>query len=89
MRKIRAVLERERRDAVQRQGTWEARLVADERIAHILILTDSPDLSSDVHHRIAAELLALEARFSVTVPLALVDDASAESSPPTDLPQEN
>lgn len=71
LRKVKALLEHEHREATRRAGTWEGRLVTDERISHILVLSDSPDLDHEVNQRLERELQAIDADFAVTVPLAV------------------
>lgn len=83
--KVQSLIDEERRDAKLRSATWEGRLVVDERVAHILVLSDTPDLDRDVNRRIEAELRELDAGFSVTVPMAVVKEGS--EAPPTDLPR--
>lgn len=68
LRKVKAMLAREHREAVARDGTWEGRMVVDERVANILVLSDSPDLDRDVNRRLEAELRAIDSGFAVTLP---------------------
>ena len=71
---IKALLDREAMDAKTRARTWEGRLVADEHVTHILVVSDSPEQDLEVNHRVEAELRDLEAGFSVTVPMAVEGD---------------
>jgi len=82
LRQLKALLDREHAAAKERTAKWEARFVTDERVAHILVLTDSPDLDREYNKRIEEELHRLEAKFSLTVPLAV--DEGYESIPPKD-----
>jgi hypothetical protein len=75
---IRALLDRESIDARTRTRTWEGRLVAEEHVTHILIVSDSPEQNLEVNGRVEAKLRELEAGFSITVPMAIED----ESLPP-------
>ncbi len=90
LRKIKTILEREHRDAEAQHATWEGRLVSDERIAHILVLSESPDLDLAVNHRIEDALRAIDAGFAVTVPLAVSGEVAAPAadagSAPADIP---
>lgn len=72
---IRALLDREDAAARSRGRTWVGRLVQDERSTRILIVCDTPLQSRKVNRRLEAELQQLHARFSVTVPMAVSDDA--------------
>ncbi len=89
LRKVKALLEQEHRDAVKRDATWEGRLVVDERIAHILVLSDTPDLDLAANHRIEAALRAVDAGYAVTVPLAVPNEQPLVASGESDIPQEN
>jgi hypothetical protein len=71
LRTIRALLDREAVDARTRARTWAGRLVAEEHVTHILIVSDGPEQDLEVNHRIEAALRELEAGFSVTSPMAL------------------
>jgi hypothetical protein len=71
LRAVRALLAHEHRAAARRAAIWEGRLVVDERIAHILVLSDSPNLDHEVNQRLEDALRAIDAGFAVTVPLAV------------------
>lgn len=71
LKAVRALLEREHTAAHDREGTWEGRLVVDDRISHILVLSDSPELDGDVNRRLETELRALDGGFALTVPMAI------------------
>ena len=86
LRQLKELLEREHAAARERDGTWEARFVTDERVEHILVLTDSPDLDRDANKHIEEALQELDAGYSLTVPLA-VDDGGADSSARKDFPR--
>jgi hypothetical protein len=70
---IRALLDREAMEAKTRARTWEGRLVAEEHVTHILVVSDSPEQDLEVNRRVEAALRLLEAGFSVTVPMAVRD----------------
>ena len=76
LRGIKALLEQVHRAAAQREMTWESRLVVDERVSHILVLSESPDVDLEVNRRVEAVLRTLGAGFELTVPMAV------EKSPP-------
>lgn len=73
VRALRTLLARVEKAAAKRDAVWEGRMVADERISHILVLSDSPDLDDTINRRIAAALHALDAAYAITVPLAVGD----------------
>ena len=68
LRKVKKLLALEHREATARDGTWEGRMVVDDRVANILVLSDSPDLDRDVNRRLEAELRAIDSGFAVTIP---------------------
>ena len=70
LKSLRALLAKEHRASASRAERWKARLVADDRVSHILVVTDSPDLTRKENLRLEAELRALRAEFSVTIPMA-------------------
>ncbi len=74
LRRIKALLEHEGRQAVLRDGTWKGQLVVDERVANILVISDSPKLDHEANVRLEAELRAIDAGFAVTVPLEVEGD---------------
>lgn len=80
LHQLKRFLESEQSAARERDGKWEARFVTDERVAHILVLSDSPDLDLLANKRIEEELMRLQAGFSLTVPLAVED--GGEDIPP-------
>src|SRR5688500_9435797 len=65
---VKAVLEDEHSKAKLKTRTWEGRFVPDERITHILVVSDGPDLDRDVNRRVEACLKAIHAEFTVTIP---------------------
>lgn len=81
LKAVRALLEREHTAALSRTGTWEGRLVVDDRISHILVLSDSPQLDGDVNRRLETALRALDASFALTVPMAISGELPVETVP--------
>lgn len=71
LRAVRALLEREHRRAAEGESTWEGRFVRENRVTHILVVTDSPDQGREVNRRLEAGLKAIAAGFAITVPLAV------------------
>jgi hypothetical protein len=53
---------------------WSGRLVREQRVTHILVVSDSPEQNLEVNHRIEAALRDLEAGFSVTSSMAVEDE---------------
>jgi len=73
LRALRTLLAREQKAAKARDGVWQGRLVVDDRVSHLLVLSDSADLEDDINRRITAALRALDTTFAVTIPLAVGD----------------
>lgn len=76
LRRLRALLLEEHAILAAEHDMWEGRLVVEDRVAHILVLSTSPDLTRAVNHRIEAELTRMRAVFTVTVPLAIPPERS-------------
>jgi hypothetical protein len=81
LKDVRALLDREHAAAGKGNGTWEGRLVVDDRVSHILVLSDSPQLDGGANLRLEAALRTLDATFALTVPMAISGD-------PTTLPKD-
>lgn len=71
LKEVRALLEREHKTAKGRSGTWEGRLVDDESVSHILVLSDTPDLTGESNRRLESALQAINAHFNLTVPMVV------------------
>jgi hypothetical protein len=69
---VKTLLEDAQRDAKQGARTWEGRLVREQQITHIMVVSDNPDQDTDVNRRLAAELRNLEAGFLVTLAMAVL-----------------
>ena len=75
LRSLERLLDDEQSSAKREARTWSSRFVVDERVTHILVVSDSPEQDLEVNRRVEAALSLLEAGFSVTVPLAVGDGA--------------
>lgn len=75
LRTIKTLLDDENSNA-RGARTWAGRFVVEQQVTHILVVSDSPDQDRDVNHRLEVELKKLEAGFSITKPVAVVDDAT-------------
>ena len=78
LRALRILLDREHADARNRARTWATRLVAEEHVTHILVLSDSPLQDLEINRLMESELRDLEAAFSMTAPVVVLNDV-----PPT------
>jgi hypothetical protein len=83
LRDIKVLLASEQAAAKSRAGTWEARFVSDERISHILVLSDSPNLELDANRNLERALRNINAFYILTVPMIVADDP-ADPVPPKD-----
>lgn len=70
---LRTLLDHERTDAQSGARTWEGRLVLEQQVTHILIVSDSPDLALEANRRLETELRRLKAGFAITAPLTASD----------------
>jgi hypothetical protein len=71
MEPIRALLDDENSNARLGARTWNGRFVHEERITHILVVSDSPDQDREVNRRLESALKELEACFSVTAAMVV------------------
>jgi hypothetical protein len=69
--RIRALLEGENLAAMSEPGAWAGRLILEQRVVHILIVSDTPVRNREINLKLEAELERLNADFSVTEPLAV------------------
>lgn len=74
---IQKTLDHAHADAQRDARTWTARVVLEQQITHILVVSDSPEQNQEVNSRLEATLKELEARFAVTAPMAVAVDAPA------------
>lgn len=73
MEAIRALLEEEHLKSRSAARTWAGRLVSEERVTHILVVTDSPDQSREINRQIEHGLKQLKAAFTLGPPVAVGD----------------
>lgn len=72
---IKTLLDDEHTDARERARTWVGRVVLEQQITHIMVVSDSPAQNREVNRRLEAELTQLNVGFSLTAPMAVVNDA--------------
>jgi hypothetical protein len=70
---IKMLLNHEHADAKRGARTWAGRVVLEEQVTHILVVSDSPKQNREVNRRLEAELKALKVGFSMTTPMAVAD----------------
>lgn len=81
MRGVQAVLDEGHSEAELAARIWEGRFVNGGDITHILVVSGTPAQDLDVNRRLEAELVRLEARFSITPPLEVVNRRRRAPSP--------
>lgn len=69
-----AILKREQRDAGAGSRTWQGRLVSEEHVTHILIVSDSPAQDLEVNRRLEAALRAMDLGFTLTAPMPVEEE---------------
>ena len=78
---IKTLLAHAHTEAQRDARTWTGRVVVEEQVTHILIVSDSPEQNHEVNRRLEAKLEELNAGFAMTVPVAVVADAEAVPHP--------
>lgn len=78
---IKALLDHAHTEAQRGERTWTGRVVVEEQLTHILIVSDSPEQNHDVNRRLEAKLQELNAGFSLTAPVAVTDDTDVVPQP--------
>jgi hypothetical protein len=56
------------------------RIVLQQQVTHILVVSDSPARDHEANRRLESELRELQVDFSITAPLAVADGASRSST---------
>ena len=72
---IRTLLDHAHTEAQRDARSWTGRVVVEEQVTHILIVSDSPEQNHEFNRRLEAKLQELNAGFSITIPIAVVDEA--------------
>ena len=75
LRAIQILLDREHANAHRESRSWVGRIVLEEKVTLILIVSDSPEQNREINEGLAAEVERLQAALLITKPLAVVDDA--------------
>lgn len=74
LRAIQTLLDHEHADAQRGARTWGGRVVLEQEVTLILVVSDSPEQNREINRKLEAELKALQAGFSITAPMAVEDD---------------
>ena len=68
---VQPLLDDEHADAQEDGRTWAGRVVVEERITHILVVSDSPEQDLAGNRKLESELKQLNAKFSISAPMEL------------------
>jgi hypothetical protein len=71
LRTVKTLLDDENSGARLGGGTWTGRVVREQQITHILVVSDSPEQDREVNRKLEAELTELKAGFRLTAPMAV------------------
>jgi hypothetical protein len=73
---IKRLLDDEHAAAHRGARTWTARVVLEQQVTHILVVSDSPEQSREVNRKLETEFNELSVGFSMTAPMAVADGAA-------------
>lgn len=76
---IKTLLEDEHAEAKRRDRTWAGRVVLEEQVTHIMVVSDTPAQNREVNRRLEAALTSLKVGYTLTVPLAIAADGAPSS----------
>jgi hypothetical protein len=68
---VQPLLSDEQLDARRGGRTWAGRVVTEERVTHVLIVSDSPEPDQEGNRNLESELKELKAEFTVSPPVVL------------------
>ena len=71
LRTVQSLLDHEHLEARRSDRTWTGRVVVEERVTHILVVSDSPAQNQEANTRLESVLRELQAGFSISVPFAV------------------
>jgi len=69
--RIRRLLDSENASAFEHARAWAASLIVEQRSTQILVVSDNPNHTAAVNHRLETELERLDAAYRVTEPVAI------------------
>jgi hypothetical protein len=76
LRTIKTLLDHQHADARGGGRTWVGRMVLEQQITHILVVSDSPEQSREANRRLETALKELKVEFSIGAPMIVADDAA-------------
>src|SRR5687767_3509385 len=68
---IKTLLDDEHADAQRGKRTWAGRVVLEEKVTHIMVVSDNAQQNHEVNRRLEAALKELKVGYSLTIPLAV------------------
>ena len=89
MKEIGTLLSEEHENAKRTKRVWAGRFVREQRVTHIMVVSDSPDQTGKINRRIESRLEELKAGYSLSAPLAVTDDDPAQPPPPEPPPEQD
>lgn len=78
MKEIGTFLSMEHENAKRTGHVWAGRMVREQRVTHIMVVSDSPDQAGGVNRRLESRLERLKAGYSLSAPMAVSDDDPAQ-----------
>ena len=69
--RIRRLLDSENASAFEHARPWAAQLILEQRSTQILVVSDTPNRTGAVNHRLESELQRLDAQYRITEPVAI------------------
>jgi hypothetical protein len=69
--RIRRLLDSENASAFEHARAWAAQLIVEQRSTQILVVSDNPNRTTPVNHRLETELDRLDTQYRVTEPIAI------------------
>lgn len=85
MKEIETLLLEEHKHARRKKRVWAGKMIREPRVTHIMVVCDSPDQTLQVNHRLESRLMSLKAGYSLSAPMAVLDDDPAQPPAP-DIP---
>jgi hypothetical protein len=89
MKEIATLLSEEHENAKRTERVWAGRMVREQRITHIMVVSDSPDQTGRINRRIETRLKQLKAGYSLSLPMAVADGDPAQPPAPEPPPGQN
>lgn len=76
LRTILALLDHEHWDAQLEARKWSGKVVSEQQVTHILIVSDGAEQDREINRKLAAEFKKLQVGFAITASMLVADDAT-------------